>query len=179
LSQGESIIKAFDSIDVKAMRSSAYAFSIEEEEKQKDEERLKIANISQVVQVFCNGFDLWTEYDNLVPIEISKEHAMRIIRQNETALRVSLDGQLFNILVEAVNKYFEDRIKLQTESDEYVCEIEYACGGGSGIWSDEEEEEEVQETKSDPKTLTRKEQRQKRSEEKKKSCGGKKEHTRI
>ena len=180
LSQGESIIKAFESIDVKAMRSSAYAFSIEEEEKQKDEERLKIANISQVVQVFCNGFDLWTEYDNLVSIEMSKEHAMRIIRQHETALRVSLDGQLFNILVEAVNKYFEDRLKLQTEQgDEYVCEIEYACGGGSGLWSDDEEEEEVEETKSDSKPLTRKAQRQIRSEEKKKSCGGKKEHTRI
>ena len=179
MSQGESIIKAFDSINVKAKRSSAYAFSIQEEEKQKEEEQLKIANISQVVQVFCNGFDLWTEYDNLVSIEISKENAMRIIRQHETALRVSLDGQLFNILVDAVNKYFEDRLKLQTEGDEYVCEIEYACGGGSGIWSDEEEEEEVEDTKSDPKALTRKEQRQQRSEEKKKSCAGKKERTRI
>ena len=185
LEQGESIIKAFNSIDVKSKRSSVYVFSLDEDEQQKKDEQLKIANINQLAQAFCIGFDLWIEYDNLLPIEISKEHAMRIIRQHEIALRVSLDPMLYNVLVQSVEKYFEDKAKTNTEeSDEYVCEIEYVCAGDSGICSDKEEDkedDEAQNAKSNSKPLTRQQQRKVNSAEKKKMFGitSKKKHIDI
>jgi len=125
IKQGEEIIRGFTQID---LRNSNSCDTIEAMERQARRERISASEIGELSQIFCDGYDLWTK--SKTEVYMSKDVAMQMISEYGPQFECLLGKKQLNILVKAVEKYFEARtveVRVTTEDDEeLVCTVQVA-----------------------------------------------------
>ena len=125
IKQGEEIIRGFTQID---LRNGESCDTIEAMERQARRERISASEISELSQIFCDGYDLWTK--SKTEVYMSKDIAMQMVSEYGPQFECLLGKKQLNILVKAVEKYFEARtveVRVTTEDDEeLVCTVQVA-----------------------------------------------------
>ena len=125
IKQGEEIIRGFTQID---LRNGDSCDTIEAMERQARRERISASEIGELSQIFCDGYDLWTK--SKTEVYMSKDVAMQMVSEYGPQFECLLGKKQLNILVKAVEKYFEARtveVRVTTEDDEeLVCTVQVA-----------------------------------------------------